>query len=130
MTIKTREIKFKDGTSLVVFLGEDGDYYDEFGTKYPAWAWDKRYCGIYGIETGKFDPLWKEGCADHDKMMTLLKLGLADPSVTDASVLFAFQRAMASSFVNGLFRVVAAPVYGIIGGFGGYALAKIRKAIQ
>ena len=126
MTARVRWLKTKYG-EVPLDLRADGNYYDTFGTQYPGWMFDKNFCGIWKIETGKHDPLWREGCSEHDRLMVLLKLGLSSPSVSDETIALGFIKSMGQSFLQGLYRVVAAPFYGVVGGLGGYLLAKVRK---
>lgn len=81
---------------------------------------DEGLCGLAPVETGKWDPFWRDGvCQKHDERFTKTKHGIktASPWVTFRD----FALGVGATATPGAYAVIAAPLYLVFGGILGVA---------
>jgi len=78
---------------------------------------DPGYCGLAPLETGKWDPFWQIACKRHDRAFDKLKAG--NPDKTGLQVTGEFMGDVIAGAAEGLYAVVTAPIYLLVGGLGG-----------
>lgn len=108
---------WRDPQGTIINLPKDGAEHGDLG-----------HCGLSPIETGDWDPFYRDGeCPEHDADDDNVKAGIDKKGTLGSAADFSL--GVAKTFARGLYAVTMAPAYLAIGGLGGI-LESIRLKLQ